>query len=225
MTVADRAAVIWHRLTCWFHLLSLVVRSWVRCNPLWCAVWGGCAGGGATSSHGPRAYRVYAFNESETDQGFYREISPRYFDSSTWEQDVRDMTGWARFRVEVRYIFRQKKYRMILRPGDCAAFPPYQEPAAPACRLPKGVLSARLQGPKGSDIDSDVTSRVLKYQGPRGDFHAGLGLTVHVHDMFPFDDNQENCSRFSHLRVMDTMARLTDLPYEENPAMRIGQAK
>lgn len=223
MTVADRAAVIWHRLTCWFHLISLVVRSWVRCNPVWCAVWGGRV---AASQHGPRAYRVYVFNESsDINQGFYREISPRYFDSSTWEQDVRDMTGWSRFRVEVRYVLRQKKYRMILRPGETCAFPPYQEPAAPACRLPKGVLSARLQGPKGSDIDADVTSRVLKYQGPRGDFHAGLGLKTYVHDMFPFDDHQENSTRFSHLRVMDTMARVTDLPYEDNPVMAVAPVK
>lgn len=216
MTVADRAALIWHRLTCWFHLISLVVRSWVRC-----AVWGGRV---ITSQHGPLAYRVYAFNDSPDSggsSGFCREISPRYFDSSTWDQDVRDMTGWDRFRVEVRYVLRQKKYRMILRPGDACDFPPYKEPAVPACRLPKGVLSARLQGPPGSEIDADVTSRVLKYQGPRGDFHAGLGLKTHVHDMFPFDDHQDNCARFSHLRVMDTMARIIDVPYEDNPVMTL----
>lgn len=169
--------------------------------------------------HGPKAYRIYAFNEGG-GEGFHRELSCRTFRPGSWEQDTRASTGWDSFRVEVRYMFRHKKYRMVLRPGDACAFPPYPEPSAPACRLPLGVLSARLQGPKGSDIDCDVTSRVLKYQGPKGDFHAGLGLRVRLKDMFPFDDHSDNVARFSHLRVVDTTARVADMPYAHNPCMR-----
>ena len=174
---------------------------------------------GNGSGHGPTAYRIYAFNHEGGGLGFHRELSLRTFRPDSWEQDTRALTGWDSFRVEVRYMFRHKKYRMILRPGDACVFPPYPEPSAPACRLPQGVLSARLQGPKGSDIDCDVTARVLKYQGPKGDFHAGLGLRVYLKDMFPFDDHSDNAARFSHIRVVDTTARVTDLPYAPNPRM------
>lgn len=197
-------------LTYW-HYAVVNVRAWIRHATGWCA---------PPREHQPAAYRIYVFNEGE-GEGFYREISPRVFEPATWEEDVRELTGWTAFRVEVRYTFRHKKYRMVLHPGDECVFPPYAEPTAPACRLPKGVLSARLQGPLGSSVDVDVTSRVMKYQGPRGDFHAGLGLHVRVQDMFPFDDHSDNEVRFSHLRAMDTSARLIDMPYADNPHVRL----
>lgn len=174
--------------------------------------------------HEPRAYRVYVFNEGE-EPGFFKEIPVTFFDAASWEADAREITKWTSFRMEVRYTFRHKKYRLVLRPGDTCTFPPYHEPSAPACRLPKGVLSARLQGPLGSDIDCDVTQRVMKYQGPKGDFHAGLGLKVRLHDMFPFDDHADNTTRFSHLRMMDTTARLHDLSYSGNPELSAAGAK
>lgn len=209
---SSRVAEACHRLACMVRLLFVMARSMTRS---WVRTWSMPQ----TESHGPTAYRVYVFNEGG-GEGFHREMSPRYFDPEAWEESVRELTAWTRFRVEVRYTFRNKKYRMILRPGDTCTFPPYPEPSAPACRLPKGVLSARLQGTRGTDIDCDVTSRVLKYQGPRGDFHAGLGLSVRLQDMFPFDDQADNTARFTHLRVLDTMARVTDLPYKDNPEMR-----
>lgn len=205
-----RAADRLPRLVAVFHLLYIYVRSLARRY-----LFSGPDSAASTCNHGPDLYRVYAFNEGE-EPGFFRELAPASFDSRTWEADVRESTGWARFRVELRYTFRHKKYRMVLRPGDACPLPMYAEPSAPACRLPKGVISARLQGPPGSEVDCDVTHRVLKYQGPRGDFHAGLGLHVRVQDMFPFDDHTDNSSRFSHLRIMDTTARLQDIPYGEN---------
>lgn len=197
-------------------LAFLVLKSWVR--PLLVAARG--AARDPAEQHGPAAYRVYVFNEACTgDTGFHRELSPALFDPGTWEQDAKSLTGWTSVRVEVRYVFRHKKYRMVLRAGDACVFPPYRDTTAPACRLPKGVLSARLQGPRGSETDCDVTARVLKYQGPRGDFHAGLGLRVMLRDMFPFDDHADNAVRFSHLRVLDTMARVTDIPYADSSEM------
>lgn len=195
------------------HLAWVFCRAWLKLGLL----------PAAPRDHGPTAYRIYVFNEGE-GPGFHREVAPMYLNPGTWEQDIRDLTGWEAFRVEVRYTFRHKKYRMVLHPGDACVFPPYKEPAAPACRLPKGVLSARLQGRPGSDIDTDVTARVMKYQGPRGDFHAGLGLHVRVHEMFPFDDNVDNGARFTHLRIMDTMARLHDLPFASNPVVGLAKA-
>lgn len=208
----DRARELFRQAVYQLNLAWLMVQSWYRrmravapCD---------------ATHHGPTAYRIYVFNESGED-GFYREVSPAYFDPDNWEQDAKDLTGWPKVRAEVRYTFRKKKYRMVLHEGDQCVFPPYAEPTAPACRLPKGVLSARLQGPLGSGIDCDVTARVMKYQGPRGDFHAGLGLHVRMHELLPFDDHADNCVRFSHLRIMDTLARLHDLPYEPNPKITL----
>lgn len=203
----DRVSRWWKRAKCALHLAVVLVRSWVRSLTR-------CSG---CPAHGPEAYRIYVFNEGNHEEGFHREVSPKLLDPSTWENDIKELTGWTKFRAELRYVFRNKKYRMVLRPGDRCTFPPYHEPSAPACRLPKGVLSARLQGPVGSGIDCDVTSRVLKYQGPRGDFHAGLGLRVRLQDMFPFDDHADNATRFTHLRILDTYARVHDLPYVPNP--------
>lgn len=210
-----RARAVWTRVVYYVQVALVMARSWARA---WLRTWSVPPCG----TSGPAVYRVYVFNEGG-GTGFHRDLPVKYFDPDTWEATARDLTGWTRFRVEVRYTFRHKKYRMVLRPGDACTFPPYPEPSAPACRLPKGVLSARLQGALGTDIDCDVTSRVLKYQGPRGDFHAGLGLKVRLHDMFPFDDQADNTARFTHLRVLDTMARVLDFSYRDNAEMQLSK--
>lgn len=161
-----------------------------------------------------QVYRVYAFCEDNED-GFFKEVAVRTFRWDSWESDVRAATGWRTFRVEVRYTIRNRKFRMIMRLGDHGArFPPYDTPR-PACRFPRGVLSARLCGKDadGSPIDVDVTARVIKYQGPHADFHAKLGLVVRVSDMFPFDDADDNRARFQALRVTDALARMRDFRY------------
>jgi hypothetical protein len=197
-------------VACALHLLFVAARAYVR-------DWGRAVLGlRDADTHQATAYKIYAFNEG-AGPGYFRELPPRYLDHDNWERDVKQITGFDTVRLEIRYTFRNRKYRMVLRPGDACRWPPCEEPGAPTCRLPRGVLSARLQGPLGSDVDCDVTSRVLKYQGPKGDFHAGLGLTVKMHDMFPFDEHDDNGARFSHLRVIDTTARVTDLPYGPNP--------
>lgn len=218
------------RATAMAHIAWVVVRRAVRDVSDWVTlVFGWALGWPPAQQHSkrlavppavtPQPCRIYAFNEGE-EEGFHKEIPVPFFVPDTWESDVKSLTGWDRPRVEVRYTMRHKKYRMVLRPGDACAWPPYAEPAAPVCRVPRGVLSARLQGPPGSAIDTDVTARVLKYQGPKGDFHAGLGLTVRLWDMFPFDDHGDNALRFTHLRIIDTGARVLDLPYDKNPAMK-----
>lgn len=191
-----------------FHLACILVRYWIRrLRPT------------KTTRLGASVYRVYVFNESGDDTGFFREFPVSYFDPITWESDIGVWTGWRRFRVEVRYTYRSRKYRMVLRAGNPCPFPPYEEPEVPSFHLPSGVIAAKLQGPNGSGVETDVTRRVHKYRGPRGDFHEGLGLTVRLQDMFPFDDHDDNAARFSHLRVIDHWGRYRDLPYASNPEM------
>lgn len=202
MLNAIRAA--WHTLCVATHLAYIAIKFWMR---RWCK----------TSTTDARAYAVYAFKDG--DALVYKDIPLRYFDPASWESDVHELTGWDEFRVEIRYTYRHKKYRMVLHQGDTCVFPPYTNETM--CRLPKGVLSARLQGAKGSNIDHDVTHRVIKYQGPRGDFHTGLGLHVTLQEMFPFDDHADNAARFTHLRLIDTMARVHDFAYDTDPCVDI----
>lgn len=163
-------------------------------------------------------YRVYAFEEPDNldknadagdvrlDEHKFHELPARFFDPETWESDTQDATGWDRVRVEVRYRHGNGKYRMVLRPGDTCVFPPPAKPRG----FHLAVLAASLHG---KSVDFDVTRRVLKYQGANKDFH---GTRVTVRDMFPFDDHDDNAVRFSHLRVMDTTARVRTIPYLSN---------
>ena len=168
----------------------------------------------------PRVYKVYVFNEDDTDGDFYKAMPPYLLDLYDWEASVREHTGWENIRVEIRYRAvdarnqETQKYRMVLRPGErCMLL------GADRIRRHGGIMSARLQGPKGSTIDTDVTSRVLKYQGPLRDFHGAQGLHVTVHDMFPFDDHADNAARFSHLRLVNARGHVVDLPYDSNPTV------
>ena len=135
-----------------------------------------------------------------------------------WASVARDHARWepedGSVRLEVRYTAHGKPYRLLLREKDILDFPPY-DPAEPRCPFPKGIISARLLNPEKS-VDHDVTARVVKYQGPKGDFHAGLGAYVRVQDMFPFDDQVDNAARFKVLRVMDVTGRVRDFSYADN---------
>ncbi|KAI8108521.1 hypothetical protein M9434_006546 [Picochlorum sp. BPE23] len=96
--------------------------------------------------------------------------------------------------TEVRYKFRGKKYRIVLR-GD-ALIEGYRKKSllssldtvfhstgmAGTVTLQKAVLR-RFYG-WSMDTEEDVTSRVLKYAGPQGDFYRPYGLSCRICDMF-----------------------------------------
>lgn len=141
-------------------------------------------------------HKVYAVNE-ETEAP--RTVT-RYFRAERdWETSVRLATGWSRqrIRVEVRYLSHGAKYRMVLRPGD--AWPsivpePHRGPA-------RGVFLATLMRRTPGDPHADVTDRVLRYQGPRKDFHSSSGLRVGVCDMFPLVDRADLLEEFRGLQI------------------------
>lgn len=166
-------------------------------------------------------YKVYVLNEAPEPGATVRELSARDFDPAAWlAQAARAAPEFESLRVEVRYVYRGAKYRAVLRPGDDAeaVLPPGAAGAGGGLLAPPRVVSARLQGPPGSDdVDRDVTARVRKYQGPARDFH---GWGVRLHDMFPFEDHDDDARVYSHLRIVDARARVTDLDYASNP--RVG---
>lgn len=129
------------------------------------------------------------------------------FDPATWETSL-PIKVFPLDRVDVRYIAHCRKFRMVLRPGDACVVPPVPERHRGG---PKGVMAAELVG-DGATVA--VTKRVLKYQGPAKDFHAGMGLRVGVTDMFPFDDPEELVAQFHTLRLVDAAVQVVDLPME-----------
>lgn len=95
---------------------------------------------------------------------------------------------------------------MLLRPGDRCVFPPARRRPLTTV-FPLTVLAAGMHGRGGEEL-LDVTRRVLKYQGPARDFH---GTPIRVRDLFPFDDRDD--AVFAFLRVIDSWARVTDVPF------------
>lgn len=85
------------------------------------------------------------------------------------------------WRVEARYTYDGRKYRAVV-PGGSPTFPGITEPSRRS--LPR-VSSAALIFGKNKKVD--ITARVLKYMGPRGDWH-GVPGGVKIVDMFPNDD-------------------------------------
>jgi hypothetical protein len=153
--------------------------------------------------------------------GEHRDLTHR-LDSGAlndWEARVGALTGWdttsSKFRVEMRYTYgaSRKVYRMLLRHGDVFDLPDAQK----RCRIPRNILSAQLVGVGG--VTCDVLHRVSKYAGPFGDFHAFMGLHARVQELFPFDDQEQNCERFSSLRTIDTTARVREYSYADNPML------
>ena len=93
--------------------------------------------------------------------------------------------GCIRPRLEVRYTYASRKYRMVLRDDDEVdiSWPPYADPVdSPG--IFKLVLVATLHYADGTR--KIVTNRVRKYQGPTLAFHKDLGIECRVKDMFPF---------------------------------------
>lgn len=171
----------------------------------------------------PEVFRVHAFM-GDPFNGEHRDLThrldPRFL--KDWEACVARLTGWdttsSKFRVEMRYTYgtSRKVYRMLLRHGDVFDLPDAQK----RCRIPRNILSAQLLGGSVTPgVSCDVLHRASKYAGPFGDFHAFLGLHVRVQELFPFDDQEQNCARFETLRTIDTTARVRDYSYSENPRL------
>jgi hypothetical protein len=149
----------------------------------------------------PRVVKAFAFNHGDPALGWHAgvRVDPESWAGRGWEDDVALQTGFSDFRVEIRIMDNQKKRRILLYPGNDydPSFP------QPARRI---VISARMMPRPGTGAACmDVTRRVQKY----------IGNTLrNVHDMFPFDDHEDNAERFSHLRIIDLAFSVTDVPLE-----------
>lgn len=139
-------------------------------------------------------------------------------DDGSWESrlapslpDWRDAaTTW---RVEARYELNGRKYRALARPGS--PFPAIARAAANArlFRVPR-VLVATLVASDGRR--TDITRRVHKYLGPRGDWH---GSRVESFDLFPSDDPDHHLERGYTIELFDAGFEVRHVRFEAGQAL------
>lgn len=142
-----------------------------------------------------KAFVVYKATAYHTRSDEHCSVT-KNFSLQDWEEHVEARTPWSArdVRVDVRYMSRGQKYRLVLRHGDvCAPI------TAPCIVAPRGVLAAELRSSEGQCVD--ITRRLIKYQGPHKDFHASQGLRVAATDMFPSDDQEELRTTYESMRV------------------------
>ena len=137
-------------------------------------------------------------DEPRPDKDFMEITS--VFDPEQWKAEP-DKLGWKHWKMEVRYMFRKKKYRAAARENESCPFPPCPTQEAEKhgkLRTPNGMLlSAQLHNTDGGD-PLCITKRLAKYEGVLGDF-GGRGFRCH--DLFPFDDNEYSADHFTKLVI------------------------
>jgi len=131
-----------------------------------------------------------------------------WFTPATWKEDIgATFPGWTHWKLEVRYEFRGKPFRAVVRQNESFEFPPCDADDASqhhhSVRAPRGILAAHLVPRKEcTDAKSvDVTKRLQKYEGVLRDFGA---RKLRSHDIFPFDDNEYAAERFDTLQILRT---------------------
>lgn len=151
-----------------------------------------------------KVVRVIAFyTGSESGLGFceYLRWDPETFSGHGWEDHVRHYTDFSDdFRLEIRILEHGRKRRVILYPG---------EPCDPTftTKHRRVVVAATLvPRPDSGAPLVDVTHRMQKYMGT-------IDTIRSAHDMFPFDDPDDNHARFSHVRIFDLTMKVTDVPF------------
>jgi len=125
---------------------------------------------------------------------------------AAWLDDVDERDAPT---LEIRYVLRGKKFRAIAKRG--VKFPTLEE-ACGNVSAPK-ILSATLVSSPEGDTHLDITDRVLKYMGPRGDWH---GASVKVRDMFPNHDAEQLETRGYDIVVIDNRLHTTITPFKED---------
>jgi len=150
----------------------------------------------------PRVVKTYAFNAGDSVHGFHEFVrfDPETWTGAGWEAAVRQETGFEQCRVEIRLVEGARKRRVVLYPGDLCD-PTFPQPPR------RVIVAARLIARQNTDASTmDITKRVQKYIG---------NPLKSIHDMFPFDDHADNVQRFTHVRIIDLLLTLVDVPLPE----------
>lgn len=154
--------------------------------------------------------KVMVFNGDPTEQhGYLKDITGYFLRTPVavwygtgWEQCVHDLTGWDTFRLEIRYTFHGRKYRMVFKNGWAFMWPPYLHP-----KWGPTVIHAALVPREHDGVPQDVTRRMVKYAGPMKDFHATVATVPSAADMFPFEDPAMLRETYTCVSVRDITMR------------------
>lgn len=160
---------------------------------------------------GPKIKVIYAFNEGPEHLGGYHRTLPRDAPLTGALTRLYIPPEWTAYRLEIRYELQGKKYRRIVRG-------PLHDLDLLGTDIFPRILLARLLPRDGSDaVEVNITSRVAKYAGPDRSF-----VNVRLTDLFPFDDHEDNATRFACLRILDASFRVWDIPFDldTNPLVR-----
>jgi hypothetical protein len=117
----------------------------------------------------PVVKSVRVFYSTETDSvEKSKDITDEVFKRMATETDImltpRPFMQWASSaRIEVRYLYKGKKYRQV----SASAFPYPPKRVHHAHERQESIRKAVLES-----TGEDVTHRLRKYHGPKGDFHG-----------------------------------------------------
>lgn len=125
-------------------------------------------------------------------------------------------------KMEIRYVHRNKygyetKYRLVAYEGDVdVTIPPPRRDTTSLNSVPlkieAPVIQCLMVPNETRDTDDqprrhvDLTTRLLKYMGPNGDF----GFTgMKAYEMYPFDDPEQLMDSFCGMQVDNIFSRTT----------------
>jgi hypothetical protein len=136
-------------------------------------------------------------------------------------EKIRQVTGYTHVRLEIRYTCPHgNKYRLVMRDvcWDDALLQQLHlgnmNDIHKDIRGPGSFISCQLD----SVPPLDCTARMLKYAGPRGDFH---GMQVRVLDMFPFLHKHEFINSYHTMTFLDSEIRMHRICLKDDPVMDI----
>ena len=131
-----------------------------------------------TRSSGIKVHQIIVFDESDEPCAFSENAS-----THASIEDIKRDLRLETYRIEIRYLVHDKKYRAILRHDDGVRFPIRKDLGI----FPKYTIR-EANVITTDDEFINVTKRIQKYAGQNGDFNAHAGSKIFVKDMFSFHD-------------------------------------
>lgn len=117
------------------------------------------------------------------------------------------------YRIEIRYLLNRESYRFVVDAKDAsqAAFPPFPPDQAHPEPFSKKLISATVTYADGEVYD--VTKRLKKYAGPKGDFYGRAMPPAWILPMM-----HQSALRGAVLRFLDTHMKVHAYPMDQEDA-------
>ena len=187
--------------------------------------WAGSAIGSSSSVPKSTVASAFVFMEGGEEDGERYEVTHtikeimKVAPTTYWEAPLcsdHDLPtrGW---RLEIRYTARNQKYRFVAKPGVTRELPDILADPGPK-RFPRIVHATLIDFAEGKT--TDITARVLKYLGPRNDFH---GTPLRVRDLFPNDytDDADYAWKGYKVEFVKSDLKKVRYSYEDNTVITI----